>query len=443
MLDELGPALDRSQATSLRKRLDSDDPDQSIPAEYELAVGWGLNKITSVEVEPEFGTKNPDYHVKDIFPDRPAVIEVTALSDEALSGAAVMERTANIINQFADSVRRRSSKNLHYTFHETSGFRPVKMRVPLGHFTHRSQYWRKRLTSKNFQLTSEHKSLIRAWLAKWPPQRPLVLVEGGTSVSVSWKEWVHPSSKSFSSMPSLAHDLRDNPIYERLKEKEKQLKGVPEGHLKCIFLCDAGCRLLLRPRDKSLNTVSGQQIIHEFLRNSRVDIVCILSPRHRNEYAIGRHDNPRMWFIDLFDEQTRPQGYYSGLEKLVASLPPPYLHGYQARSWAQQGMLSPQGRGHYLPLSYSGGGDRMTVRVSARALLELLAGRMTPDQIKPWVTGDRNPFEDKLAQGYAISSISLEPHGPNKDDDYVLVEMNPDPNAAPFTLPPVLKDKIG
>jgi hypothetical protein len=150
-----------------------------------------------------------------------------------------------------------------------------------------------------------------------------------------------------------------------------------------------------------------------------------------------------MWFLNLFDEHDRPNGYYSELEKLVASLPPPYLHGYQARSWAQQGMLSPQGRGQYLPLSYSGGGDRMTVRVSARALLELLAGRMTPDQIKPWVTGDRNPFEDKLAQGYAISSISLEPHGPNKDDDYVLVEMKPDPNAAPFLLPQVLKDKTG
>jgi hypothetical protein len=32
-------------------------------------------------------------------------------------------------------------------------------------------------------------------------------------------------------------------------------------------------------------------------------------------------------------------------------LPAPYLSGYEARSWHEQGMFSPQARGQYLPTS--------------------------------------------------------------------------------------------
>jgi hypothetical protein len=42
MLDELGPWLVKSKATDLLKRIDNEDPDQSIPGEYELGVGGAL-----------------------------------------------------------------------------------------------------------------------------------------------------------------------------------------------------------------------------------------------------------------------------------------------------------------------------------------------------------------------------------------------------------------
>jgi hypothetical protein len=444
MLDELGSWLTRSQAAQLLGRLDNNrDPDACIPAEYELAVGWALSKTAQLTVEPKYGRRVPDFESVDLFPDRPAAIEVVTLSDEGLSDEWLMNRVANIINHFADQVRRKASKNLYYTFHETSGYRPVRMRVPIGPFTHRSQFWRQRLVSKNFELTHQHKTQIRTWLASWPPSSPLLLIGKDTTVSVSWKDWVHPTSKAFSSMPSSAHDLHDNPLYERLKDKADQLAEAPSGHLKCIILGDGGCRLLLRPRDKSQQTVSGQQIIWEFLRNFDVDIVGILSPRRRNEHIISPHNNPRQWFFDLFDKHKRSEGYYRRLDEMVVRLPAPHLHGYQARSFVQQGMLSPQGRGQYLPLRYSGGQGRMTISISARGLLELLAGRMKGPEITTWLARGENPFERKLAQGYAISKITFESKGLDDDDDCVTIELAPDPNASPLRLPPKLRDDNG
>jgi hypothetical protein len=184
MLDEFGPWLTRPQAAHLLGRLDHRDPDASIPAEYELAIGWALSKCAQLTVEPKYGRRAPDFESADVFPDRPAVIEVVTLSDEGLSDESLMERTANIINQFADQVRRKASKNLHYTFHETSGYKPVRMKEPMGPFTHRSQFWRQQLASKNFVLTHQHKAQLRAWLANWPPPAPLLLTGKDTAVSV-------------------------------------------------------------------------------------------------------------------------------------------------------------------------------------------------------------------------------------------------------------------
>jgi len=78
------------------------------------------------------------------------------------------------------------------------------------------------------------------------------------------------------------------------------------------------------------------------------------------------------------------------------------------------------------------------MKLSARALLELLAGRMANDDIKKWITGDHNPFEHWLAKGYAISDIELEAQGANEDDDYVVIKVAPDPNGSRLRLPPQL-----
>ncbi|MGD0865493.1 MAG: hypothetical protein ABSA49_08050, partial [Rhizomicrobium sp.] len=174
----------------------------------------------------------------------------------------------------------------------------------------------------------------------------------------------------------------------------------------------------------------------QFLRDSDVDIVLIFSPRRKDEHSARHHNNPRLWNIDIFDKWQRSSGYYDRLDELRELLPNPYLHGYQARSWMQQRMLHPQARGQYLQSSWGG----HNVKISARALLEMLAGRMSEAEFKRWITGDHNPFEHWLSQGYSISEIEIEPQGSEADDDYIVVKLAPDANASALRLPPQLLD---
>lgn len=79
-----------------------------------------------------------------------------------------------------------------------------------------------------------------------------------------------------------------------------------------------------------------------------------------------------------------------------------------------------------------------TVKVSARALLEYLAGRIDHTQLKNWVVGDDNPFERFLNRGLSISGVEIEAQGTEKDDDYIVIKMEPDPNASSLRLPAAL-----
>jgi hypothetical protein len=434
MLDELAPWLTPAKARDLINRLDHrSDPDQVIPAEYELSLAWGLSNHAKLIVEPLIGKKAPDLAVSGLFPEAEAIIEIAALSDDALSGDSAMARTANLISSYADSVRKGAGNNLHFQFLETSGYKQTRKRV--GSFF-QSQYFRQRLASHKFALTAVHKAQLKAWLAQWPPPEPLRIIGDETDVIVTWKERVFRGHNYFSSMPSEAHSLTDNPLYRRLKEKEKdQLKDAPPSYRRCIFLGDAGCRLLREPKDfdATKRRVSGESIILHFLEHSTIDLVAVFSPRCVRENTGHVESNPRLWHLFLYSKEPLPEAASAILKLVQADLPMPYLHGWQARSWVQQGMLSPQGRGQYRPATYSSCGNRMTAKISARGLMELLAGRLDAKQFKGWVAGDH--FEHWLSQGYAITNVTFEPSGLDHDDDRVCIQLERDPSASPLQMP--------
>jgi hypothetical protein len=441
MLNELGPWLAPSKVRDLINRLERTDPDQAVPAEYEMSLAWAITKLADLTFEPSVGAKAPDFLSNELFPAHAAIIEVAAISDDGLSGESAMERTANIISGFADSVRKRASNNLHYTFYETSGYRPAQRKA--GQLWSTSEYFRRRLASRKFKLSPAHESQLRSWLKDWPPKHPLRISGEDTELSISWKEWVHPNSRVFSSMPSLTHSLTDNPVFRRLKEKERdQLRDVPPGTLRCIFLGDAGCRLLREPhtRDPTNRVVCGKDIIFHFLQDSTVDLVAIFSPRRRLENTGNLRDNPRLWHSYVFDLKERPAGFHDNVLRLHTLLPSPYLHGYQARSWLQQGMLS-KDRGQYMPLIIGSGPNGVTARLSARALMDLIAGRITPEQFERSALGGKNLFELWLTKGYAIRDVTFESSGDDRDDDRIVFRLEPDPSSSPLKAPGTVQDQ--
>lgn len=234
--------------------------------------------------------------------------------------------------------------------------------------------------------------------------------------------------------------MRRNALYDTLKNKARQLKGVDQGVLKAIFLGDAGCRLLrdIRPIGGT-REVTGEKIIRAFLGRNDIDLVVVFVPRRASEYAVLHHDNPRMWFTYVFARTISDERHLNGIQALADLLPSPYLHGYQARSWHQQRMFDPQGKGHYLPAHLTLNRTKMTLRISARGLQEFMAGRLSLEELKKFVVGDHNPFEFELSKGRTIRNVRFEPKGTDSDDDYLVFEFEDDPAARPLKAPEALQ----
>ena len=83
----------------------------------------------------------------------------------------------------------------------------------------------------------------------------------------------------------------------------------------------------------------------------------------------------------------------------------------------------------------------MTVQISARAVQELMAGRLTAKQFEDWTVGLPNPFERQLSLGRTISSVDFVPRDVNADDDYLIFIFRDDPAAAALSMPNALRNE--
>lgn len=436
MFDELGPWLSRDKARDLLKRLDNVAPDQALPAEYELGLTWAVSRIASLQIDKPMGGRTPDIYSSDLLPNRPLVADVAAVDDVSLSGIATMRRARNIINLTCDEIRKQCSKHLQYTFGDESGY----ARSSNG----RTRYYRRRLVSRDFQMDERFRKALKTWLATVRPVRRLVWRTADIGVSIGWKDFAHPFANIFCTMPSLAHDLRDNSLYRVLKVKSRQLRDVPADFSRAIFLGNAGCSLLndIQPMGSGLNTFSGKQIIQRYLADDNsIDLVVVFSVERLNQYSMDRFNNPRVWRRYIFHQgEVMPADDLARLNLLTKRIPAPYLSGYEAHSWHEQGMCSPDARGHYLGSKMSFGRGRMTLRISARAVQELMAGTLSPEMFRDSLFGQDNPVHQQLAAGCTISDVRFEPKGVDHDDDYLVFEFGPDFAATPLRLPIKLRN---
>lgn len=437
MLNELGPWLTRDKTKDLLKRLENVAPDQALPAEYELGLTWGVSKIATLQIDRLMGTRTPDIYSPDLLTSGPLVADVAALNDVSLSGAGVMRRARNIINLTCDEICRRSSEHLQYTFREKSGYSRTSGGT--------SKLYRHRLVTRDFQMDQTLRDALKLWLANGPPSQSLTWNSRQIGVVIEWRGSVHPMTNVFCTMPSLAYDLRDNPLYRVLKMKSRQLRNAPEGIRRAIFLGDAGCSLLrdLRPVGSWYDTFSGQQIIQAFLGEDRsIDLVVVFSVKREWSNSTNSSGDRRVLRPDAFGQhETVPEEDFRRLELLTSILPKPYLGGYQAYSWHEQGMCSPDARGKYLPVHMSIGRERMTFRISARAVQELMAGKLSPETFRDWSFGKDNPVSLQLAAGRTISAVRFEPKGDDEDDDYLVFEFREDPAATELGLPIQLRNE--
>lgn len=340
-----------------------------------------------------------------------------------------MRRVASRLCEAANKIRKGQGKHLQFQFGEERGYTA-------------NGYLRRRKVDRDLVPTAETVNKLRDWLAQEGSRPALQLVQGKTHVAVSWHDTPqHPFSNFFSTMPAEAYSLEDNPLHEALNEKARQLASPDFEGLRCVVVADAGSRMLRRLDEdmRSPGTVTGRQVIENFLGESgtAVDVVLVLSP-HRTSIGFGFQREPLRWQASMW---CRPGLKLSadGVTHLVGLLPRPRFEGYQARSLQQQAAFHHEERGWYVGTSITSGIGAMTIRISARAFLDLMAGRITLEQFQSF-TGladeptQRNIFAHRLNQGDVLSSVRIEPKGLDEDDDWLVIDLKQDPSAGPLKL---------
>lgn len=441
MLNDLGPKLVGGKGTDIVKRLNSKKyVEQALPAEMELALLWAIATLGDIEIEPEWWAdgKRPDAVTDALVAGREVVIEIAALSDNAISGEDVMDAIAIQISAIANKGKKGSGEYLYFRFQEEKSYA-------------HGEYTRRRLAPMGYKLTSAQCATIEDWVSSG---RSLVerLRLAAPELDV---EIEHTAAKQtrfhnlFSTMPPETHSLEANPLFDAMVRKLRQLKNADRGTLRMIFLADVGSSLLNRigrvgEIDYTRRFVSGREIIAHFVGKyaERVDAVVTFSPLKETS-RLGGPDlagrNPRRWTVGYFGSPALPVAP-KALTKLAALLPEPHYEGYQARSLFRQDAFSPENRGQYLGRTIRGraGMKDMSVEFSARMLLDLLAGRMSEEQFRCNLAGrseSGNIFRHWLDSGLTISGAEMAPRDDDEDDDHILLHFSDDPAARPFRLP--------
>ncbi|MBN8500477.1 MAG: hypothetical protein J0M19_04945 [Sphingomonadales bacterium] len=440
MLDELAPVLTDGKGKDLLRRLNSKkDVDQALPAEMELALLWGIGSLGEMEIEPEWwgDSKRPDAITDFLVPRITAAIEIAATNDNSLSGEAEMDAIALQIGAAANRAQSGTGEYLYYHFRVTSGYEAGK-------------YYRRRLAPKGFKVDEAMRAAIAQWINSGLSANGRLHLQGqGLDVEVERKTYKQTRYHNiFSSMPVEAHSVDDNPLFELLRRKKRQLKAAVQGTLRLLFVADVGSSLLNHMgkfgwRDPAGRTVSGADVIGHFVRtySADIDAVVVFSPTIERSAWLGSDPlgrEPKRWTVTFFGTAQLPQSPI-GLERLASILPAPHYEGYQARSLFRQGSFAPEGRGQYLGMTVTTNGkeNRHTIAFPARLLLDLLAGRISEEWFRKYLTsGGRNTnlFEHWLNMGMTLSGAEISPRSLDEDDDHIVLHFSDDPAARQFSL---------
>lgn len=428
MLNELA-IISSTKQRDLIGRLNSKSADQVIPAEMELALLWALSQVVDIEIEPKLANSSfvPDAISKNLFEDVATVIEITTVSDGKLSNENEMRRAAKIIVDYSNQIKKGFGQNLHFQFLEERGWE-------------NGAPYRRRCISGDFTLDDNLKEIIKKWITEFDfnTKRSLRLSAENIGVEITVKDTKqHPLFNFFSSMPPHTFSLEENPLYSSLKNKLAQLRDAPHGALRCIFLVGAGSTLIerLRETDPLHQRKSGKDIIEHFLDkfSKKIDAICVFSP-HKPHQLWNFSKQPSYWSFDIFTSplfQTPIK--IDKLNKIRNLLPAPNFTGSQARAIQLQGHYSPSARGWYLGTMVESSKMKLVIKTSSRAILELIAGRISYTEFENFAFGDANNIMRRaLDNGMIIKSVSIENAGQDEDDDRFVFELGHDVSAAPF-----------
>jgi hypothetical protein len=264
--------------------------------------------------------------------------------------------------------------------------------------------------------------------------------EPGIEFTVNYHANQRLSSGHYPSFTA-TYSLTRNPVYRTLRDKARQLKKFGGPHPCGIFLCDGNCALL-----KSTQTAAVafglRNVIEEFFRqNSSISFVAILKfPPTRQDIFTGLikelrisgelYPNPRA------AKPLEPDPLLALINRGLAHLPSPAATPHDALHFI--GHAEAHEGNTINVITHGGNLMSQAVKLSARKIQELLAGKITAEQLfSDYQHPDskfENPFLSGLKSGLTMESASVT-RVPDADDDVMEIRFGPpDPAIKKFTV---------
>ncbi len=420
LLDELNKILSETELGEIVGRLNS--PRERLAYTWEVAVLYGLSQAGQIS-----------YHVP--LPDgrKPDVAFALTGSSQICLVADITTvcdggyHDDNPVEAFSDEFSRVVQKaglnpsNFHFQIKSQTAGNKIKLQLP------------KR--GANAAMLKKHVlPFLRKIKVSGRTKDQLVLKEPELSITVSYDRKQRYMVRDHR-MYNQARSIEQNPIWNRLKEKAGQLRNT-DGLISGAIICDGGCSLLSNSM-RDIGSYSADDIIRQFLRKrSSLDFVYTITARG-NGLNANCSFHGQAWSRD---PATRPL-IETVMRSALSSLPAPIFDAQNAAIQAKLEDYDGGTRGE-VSVGIGIGGKIMTARVSARRLLEVLAGKYSPSEIDlafggsadPDIPGLTNPFKSALAMGQLITEIALEPVE-GKDDDRITIKFGgPDPTISPFRV---------
>ena len=434
-INHLSETLPRSAITKLVRSLNKNDR-TSLDFEWEVAVLFALSQIGKIRYEASHGGRcSPDVTFQ--LPGQDLVFfiaDIATVSDRGLED----ENPVRMLSKFLHEKAKKLDLSGGFDYRvegaalgEQYGNRKIKLAMP---------------TRKKLRAFFEANITPRLQKIKQSTddEIDLSITEEPYKIFIRYRRDATTSSGSHLSYTA-AYSLTRNPLYTSLKGKTKQLSETGFDGCKGIILCDGSCDLM-RTRHTGMMNYTKQDIIHNFLRqNSSISFVLAFWVE---QPLTGVFDRPKdrqvlgELFINPIARVPLCNQIARNLTRIPNLLPIPTTEAYSAVLKIEAGMYG-VGDSQYGGSEVSYDWGPQTIRISSRALLRLLSDQVSPTQFakdhwsRPRHTEDHidNPFQQALALGLAIESITVE-HQEDKDDDLLTFKLSgPDVAVKPFRRP--------
>jgi hypothetical protein len=393
---------------------------ESLSAEWEILVLNSLSKLAAITHEPQLGTRRPDVLATITGePPQTFVADITTAFEESDNDRNPIQALAERVSERARRLGLSGNRFQIDAQGERHGERgKQRMQLALPHKTDLDQFFLEHVAP-----------FVDAAAAERDRPREERVTAGGADFTLSF----HPGRR-FAGLthPSFTihYSTTNNPLFRKLRDKTSQLKETSFEGPTCVILCAADAVL---PRRGTGPGFGLREITTEFFRqNTSLSAVVTLSVIHP---LIG---SGLVYECEVYPNARakQPAGdlILSTLQRMPELFPTPLRDGRNA-ALRLEAAREKIGRHYYGDFIWSRSMKRSIIKISARELMEYLAGRVTRDIFIASLGGNEQIakiFAQQLREGRLLDRVELE-RRPDEDDDLVVFRFGaPDPALAPL-----------